>query len=157
MGCGASNASKETVKPARGYFPSKIVQSDKKGAKTVLGTNYVKVPAEIFLFGGSKVLKFDTKTRKISPATLPTAVEIPKRTQSLLFRDEKQIALVGGIHNGKTSNASMLLELPTLKVTPLPNFPTPIKYTTLVEFNGMLVAIGGETEGNDPESISKKI
>lgn len=157
MGCGASNASKETVKPARGYFPSKIVQSDKKGAKTVLGTNYVKVPAEIFLFGGSKVLKFDTKTRKISPATLPTAVEIPKRTQSLLFRDEKHIALVGGIHNGKTSNACMLLELPSLQVTPLPNFPTPIKYTTLVEFNGMLVAIGGETEGNDPESISKKI
>lgn len=156
MGCGASN-NKDTVKPARGYFPSKIVTSDKKGNKTSQGANYVKVPAEIFLFGGSRALKFDTKTKKVLPAVIDPSVKIPKRTQSLLLKNQKQIALVGGIHEGKTSNQCLLLEVPSLKATPLPNFPTPIKYTTLVEYNGMLVAIGGETEGNDPESISKKI
>lgn len=156
MGCGASN-NKETVKPARGYFPSKIVTADKKGNKTSQGANYVKVPAEIFLFGGSRALKFDTKTKKVLPAVIDPSVKIPKRTQSLLLKDQKNIALVGGIHEGKTSNQCLLLEVPSLKATPLPNFPTPIKYTTLVEYSGMLVAIGGETEGNDPESISKKI
>ena len=156
MGCGASN-NKETVKPARGYFPSKIVTADKKGNKTSQGANYVKVPAEIYLFGGSRTLKFDTKTKKVLPAVIDPSVKIPKRTQSLLLKDQKHVALVGGIHEGKTSNQCLLLEVPSLKATPLPNFPTPIKYTTLVEYNGMLVAIGGETEGNDPECISKKI
>jgi Kelch motif len=156
MGCGASN-SKEMVKPARGFFPSKIVSADKKGGKAIQGNNYVKVPAEIFLFGGSKVLKFDTKGKKISPAAIDAAIKIPKRTQSLLFKNEKHIALVGGILDDKTTNQCLLLELPSLKCTPLPNFPTPIKYTTLVEYQGLLVAIGGETDGQDPDCISKKI
>lgn len=156
MGCGASN-NKETVKPARGYFPSKIVSVDNKGKKAAQGANYVKVPAEIFLFGGSKTLKFDTKTKKVLPAAIDASVKIPKRTQSLLLQSQKHIVLVGGIHDGKTSNQCMLLEVPSLKATPLPNFPHPIKYTTLVEYKGMVVAIGGETDGNDPESITKKI
>jgi Kelch motif len=156
MGCGASN-SKEMVKPARGFFPSKIVASDSKGSKSVQGNNYVKVPAEIFLFGGTKVLKFDTKGKKISAATIDASIKIPKRTQSLLFKNEKHIALVGGILDEKTTSQCLLLELPSLKCTPLPNFPTPIKNTTLVEYQGMLVAIGGETEGQDPDCISKKI
>jgi N-acetylneuraminic acid mutarotase len=75
------------------------------------------------------------------------------------LRGINKIATLGGNLGGKISKLGYLFD-PTdfTKAQPLPEFPVPIRYTTLAFYNGALYSIGGDTEGADPkENVMKEV
>lgn len=145
MGCGESKP--KITNSGKGFIPKKI-ESTKN--------NNVFIQDIVYLFGGSKVLQFDTKTMRISEVNPQPNVKLPKRTQCEYIRDLKKIVTLGGIVDGKPTTVGYLFD-PTnfANPTPLPPFPKPVRYTTLAYFNGVLYAVGGETTaaGSESESI----
>lgn len=140
MGCGESKP--KITNSGKGFIPKKIESTKNSN---------VLIQDVVYLFGGSKVLQFDTKTMRISEVNPQPNIKLPKRTQCEYIKDLKKIATLGGIVDGKPSTAGYLFDPAHFaNPTPLPAFPKPVKYTTLAYFNGVLYAVGGETTG--PES-----
>lgn len=119
---------------------------------------HVNVPDIVYLFGGSKILQFNTKTRTISELPAQPTVTLPKRTQCEFIPELQKIATVGGTQDGKPSKLGYLFDPKDwTKAQALPAFPVPIRYTTLAYVNGTLYTIGGETEGVYPENLLKDV
>lgn len=118
----------------------------------------VVVQPIVYLFGGSKLLQFDTKAIKISEVNPQPGVPIPKRTQCEYIPELGKIATLGGTIDGKITNVGYLFTPPNF-ATPetLPPFPKPIRYTTLAYYHGILYAVGGETEGGETKGLVKDV
>lgn len=118
----------------------------------------VKVPPIVYLFGGKKILQFDTKTRKIT--NLPTEPKVipPERTESEYLEDMDKIFTIGGMKDGKISNITYFWDPKDwTKTERVPDFPVPIRYTTSAYYDGYIYTIGGETEGTFPENMLKDV
>lgn len=141
---------KAMIASGKGYFPTKI---------TTAKNPNVRIEDIVYVFGGAKILQFDTKNLKITESLTDAGVQIPKRTQSEFVRDQNKIATLGGMNaDGKMSKTGYLFSPPDFKnAIKLPDFPTPIRYVGLAYFNGVLYAIGGEVEGADPDNVSDKV
>ena len=146
MGCGGSKNS--MVFSRKGLFPTKLLQK---------GGEAVTIMDPIYIFGGKKVLSYSTKANKISE--VPITVELPRRTQCEYLTGLDKIATLGGTNPDKSISKSAYLLTPPQFNTPvkLPDFPIPIRYTTLAYFNNFLYAVGGQTTGTDPEDIIKDV
>ena len=156
MGSCGSSAKKEGDKAApvkgdkpkitgSGVIPKKINEAKNKN---------IMIMDHIYLFGGSKILQFDTKTMKIESIPVQPTVPIPKRTQCEYLRELNKIAVLGGTIDGKASNIGYIFDPKDwTKAVNLPHFPKPIRYTTLAFFDGHLFTIGGETDGQDPDNL----
>jgi hypothetical protein len=137
-GCGSSRP--KVIQPAAGQFAQKIKESELKNTNVTL-LDFV------YLMGGDKVFKFDTKAIKITE--VPTKTKFPVRAQNEWLPDIKKIAVVGGSINGEITNQCWLVDPANFDApTKLPDFPVPVKKTILGYRNGVLYAVGGETKGN---------
>lgn len=156
-GCGSS--AKNGVGAAGG---SGAVQYLGKGEAPRQITNIknpnVTVQDVVYLFGGSKILQFDTKTKKISNLPVQPTVIPPKRTQCEFIPALNKIVTLGGTLDGKISNLAYLWNPKDWsKTVTLPAFPVPIRYTTLAYVDGYIYAVGGETNGAYPENMLKDV
>lgn len=148
MGSCGSSAKAATAK--KGHLPKKI---------TAAKNPNIEILKVVYIFGGKKILKFDTKTMKLETVEKQPTVPIPERTQCEYLSKLGKIATLGGNLNGKISKLGYLFD-PTdfTKAQALPDFPVPIRYTTLAYFNNHLYSIGGDTEGTDPkENVMKDV
>lgn len=149
MGCGDSKP--KLIKAEKGVFIEKIDESKVKN------TN-VYIQEHVYLFGGAKILQFDTKQMRISQVKYDPSLKIPKRTTPEYLKDMKKIITVGGTVDGAITDACYLLDpMDFNKFVKLPNYPKPVKCVTLAYFNGVVWGIGGETNGGDPEGILKEV
>jgi hypothetical protein len=157
-GCNSSEKNKPTPKDqgsaavpqylGKGHIPKKIVKTKNPN---------IYVPDVVYLFGGSKILQFDTKTKKISHLAVHPAVPLPKRTQCEFLTGLNKIATLGGSVDGKITNIGYVFDPKDwTKVEKLPNFPKAIRYTTLAYVDGYLYTIGGQTDHADPEAPEDK-
>ena len=152
MGCSNSNAKGDAAKAGAtpeykgsGVIPKKITQVKNKN---------VTVMEIVYLFGGSKILQFNTKTMKIENIPVQPTVPLPKRTQCEYLRGIDKIATLGGLIDGKITCVGYLWDPKDFsKVVKLPDFPKPITYTTLAYHEGYLFSIGGQTDGVDPDNL----
>lgn len=156
--CGSSAKAKDNkdkVAPAKaelkgsGVIPKKITQVKNKN---------INIMEIVYLFGGSKILQFNTKTMKIENIPAQPTVPLPKRTQCEFLVGLNKIATLGGMIDGKIVKVGYLWDPKDFsKAVKLPDYPKPIRYTTLAHVENYLYAIGGETEGQDPDSIIKDV
>jgi N-acetylneuraminic acid mutarotase len=147
MGCSGSKG--KMVNTGKGIFPGKI--ADVKNSN-------VHIQKIVYLFGGNKVLQYDTEHHKITEVKVDPSVKIPTRCQSEFLEKEHKIVILGGMLDGKITNTCLMFSPPDFsKPQVLPSFPKPIRYATMCYFNGVLYAVGGETEQKDPEGISKEV
>lgn len=148
MGCGGSKHGMIQGNPGS-VFPVKLDEKKVKGNVVVLDT--------VYLFGGKKILQFSKKDQKITE--VQSSVPLPRRTQCEFLVGLNRIATLGGTNPDKTiSKAGYLFAPPDFNnPVKLPDFPVPIRYTTLAYHQGVLYAIGGQTEGNDPEHLLKDV
>lgn len=121
----------------------------------------IEILKVVYIFGGKKILKFDTKAMKLQAVEKQPTVPIPERTQCEYLRGINKIATLGGNLNGKISKLGYLFD-PTdfTKAQNLPDFPVPIRYTTLAFYNGTLYSIGGDTDPSDTkekENVMKEV
>ena len=143
MGCGDSKP--KIIRADKGYFPEKVLAAK--------NTNVV-IQDKVYIFGGSKILEFDTKAMKIQPVQSSSSAVIPRRTQCEYLPDIKKIITLGGLIDGKTTAIGYLFSPPDFNnFQKLPDYPIPIKSTTLTYFDGYVYAIGGETQGSETENI----
>lgn len=127
----------------KGHIPKKIIKTKNPN---------IYVPEIVYLFGGSKILQFDTKTKKISSLPVHPTVPLPKRTQCEYLTGLNKIATLGGTVDGKITTIGYLFDPKDWStVVNLPPFPKPIRYTTLAYVDGYLYTIGGQTDKPDPE------
>lgn len=147
MGCGGSKG--KMTNTGKGIFPSKITE--------VKNTN-VHIQKIVYLFGGNKVLQYDTQAHKITQVQVDPSVKIPTRCQCEYLEKENKVVILGGMLDGKITNACMMFTPPNFnQVQQLPPFPKPVRYANLCTFNGVVYAVGGETEQKDPEGILKEV
>lgn len=133
------------VAQGKGVIPKKI-ESVKNKNVTVMDI--------VYLFGGSKILQFNVKEMKIENIPAQPTVVVPKRTQCEYLMDIHKIATLGGTIEGKITNVGYLFDPKDwTKAVKLPDFPKPIRATTLAYVDHYLYSIGGETDGADPDNI----
>lgn len=143
MGCGASKP--KSIKPDKGFFVEKI---------TSTRNTMVTVLDKVYLFGGARILEFDTKAMRITQLPADPALRIPRLTQSEYVTTQKKIATLGGMLDGQFTDVGYLFNPPDFhNYQRLPPYPKPIRNTTLTVIGDELYAIGGETIGPDPECI----
>lgn len=143
MGCGGSKP--KMIRADKGFFPEKVVSAK--------NTN-VHVQEKVYLFGGARILEFDTKTLKLTALPADNALRIPRHTQCEYIYELKKIVTLGGLLDGKATNVGYMFTPPDFhNYQKLPNYPMPIKNTTLTYFDGTVYAIGGETDGPEQENI----
>lgn len=124
----------------KGEIPRKIVKTKNPD---------IFIPQIVYLFGGSKILMFDTREKKISNLPVHPTCVLPKRTQCEYLTDLNKIATLGGTVDKKPTTIGYLFDPQNWSnELKLPDFPVPIRYTTLAYVDDYLYAIGGETEGN---------
>lgn len=136
-------------KTGKGVFPEQI--------KDVKNSNVV-IQKVVYLFGGSKVLQYDAVAHKITEVKTDPSIRIPVRCQCEYLPKENKVVLVGGTVDGKITKTCLMFSPPNFaQAQKLPDFPKPIRYCTTATFNGVLYAVGGETEAKDPEGISIEV
>lgn len=147
MGCGGSKHGMEFSK--KGVFPTKL---DPKKVKSD-----VVIHDTVYLFGGKKILQFSNKDQKITE--VQSSAPLPRRTQCEFLTGLNKIATLGGTNPDKSiSKAGFLFSPPDFNnPVKLPDFPVPIRYTTLAYHKGVLYAIGGQTDGEDPVNLLKSV
>ncbi len=147
---GSCGSSAKNPAGQKGHIPKKI---------TAAKNQNIEILKVVYIFGGKKILKFDTKAMKLEAVEKQPTVPIPERTQCEYLRGINKIATLGGNLNGKISKLGYLFD-PTdfSKAVTLPEFPKPIRYTTLAYYENNLYSIGGDTEGSDPkENVIKDV
>lgn len=145
MGCTPSATKSSVVPPNRGFRPAK--QDNAKNSN-------VFIQEKVYIFGGSKILEFDTKAMKISAVNQDPKLILATGTQCEYIRSMNKIATLGGLIGGKCKDDGYLFSPPDFtKFEQLPKYPKPINNTTLCEIDGVLYAIGGETDGGDPNGL----
>ena len=143
MGC--SDSKPKLIKADKGFFPEKITSAK--------NTN-VHIQDKVYILGGSKVLEFDVKAMKIQPAQGGSSAMIPRHTQCEYLTDLKKVITLGGLVDGRITNKGYMFSPPDFNnYQVLPDYPIPIKSTTLTYFDGVIYAIGGETQGSEAENI----
>jgi hypothetical protein len=147
MGCGGSKHG--MIPGGKGVFPVKLDPTKVKAN--------VEVHETVYLFGGKKILQYNRKDNKISE--VQASVVLPKRTQCEFLSAANRIATLGGTNPDKSlSKAGFLFAPPNFNdAVKLPDFPVPIRYTTLAYHAGVLYSIGGETDGADPANLLKDV
>lgn len=158
-GCGSSNKNEVGAKPVSSEELPKYLGKGEAPKQIVKAKNpNVKVYDIVYLFGGSKILQFDTKAKKISNLPVQPSVIPPKRTQCEYIASLDKIVTLGGTQDGKISKLAYLWDPKDWsKTTKLPDFPVPIRFTTLAYVDGLIYTIGGETEGSYPENMLKDV
>ena len=148
MGCCAATKI-DALTPRKGVLAKKL-----SGPKNP--ESYIQ--EVVYLFGGFKVLQFDTKTKSITPVQIQPKISIPKRAQVEFLKEIERIALVGGEIDDKLTSKCYLFTPPNLS-TPLqlPDFPFPIINTSLAFYNNKLYAVGGQVLLNDSSSVSNEV
>lgn len=129
----------------KGVVPKKI--SDVKNPN-------ITVMDKIYLFGGDKILMFDINAMKIEKAPTTTPFPVPQRTSCEYLKELNKIAILGGSIGGKAVTKGYILDPKNFaEAVELPAYPKPIRYTTLAFFDNHLFAVGGETDGQDPDNL----
>lgn len=153
-GCGSSAKAGDGKGSAPQFKGSGVIP---KKVNNVKNKN-VTVSDIVYLFGGSKILQFNTKAMKIENIPTQPTVPLPKRTQCEFLKELGKIATLGGMIDGKITNVGYLWDPQDFsKAVPLPAYPVPVRYSTMAYFEGYLYNIGGETEGTDPDSILNSV
>ncbi len=148
MGCTGSKQ-KKLIQGEKGYFPAKI--------NAVKNSNVV-VQDKVYLFGGARILEFDVLQMRITQLPADSALRIPRQTQSEYIPKLKKIVTLGGRLDGQLTGVGYLFTPPDFhNYQKLPDFPMPIRNTTLTVIDDYVYAIGGETNGSDPDNILRDI
>lgn len=152
MGCCCGATKKpEMFNSGKGTFPKKIMNV-RNGNVIVLDT--------VYLFGGDKVLKFDTRTKTISPVNdFPSSLKVPRKTSTHYLTPFDKVVILGGqTSSGALSQDCYLFSPPNFaKYQKLPDYPFPVMSSALIYHDGYLYSIGGEIEGPAPNNITKEV
>lgn len=142
MGCGAPVS--PMLKSEKGIFPARV--SDSKNPN-------VQIKEKVYLFGGTKILEFCTKTLKITEVKAGPDVKIPIRTACLLLPGDL-IVTVGGMMDSKpTKSCQLFKSYDFQKAHPLPDLPEALRYTSIAFKNDVLFVVGGQKSDADPDGI----
>ena len=152
MGCCAATkvSSLKLFRSERGINPKRLANS---GDSSI----YLEDDA-VYLFGGNKVLQFDPKLRKVTVAPSQPQSKLPAKTQPLVLTELKKIVTVGGLLDGRIVRSCYLLSYPDLSKTfIMPDFPIPIVNTSLAYTEGVLYAVGGETDSQEDDGLTYRV